>query len=105
MKQLNSLNSPDSIVRFILEFEPFLEKTAQNIKLKQESANKLKLESDAMSQQWTIITQSQIQINELKEQAKMDKDQVEIYNANTSSWTKQVEKLQLKIEEERRKKT
>lgn len=43
LKQLNNPDSPNSIVVFIIEFEPFLEQPIQNIKIKKEYANRLKL--------------------------------------------------------------
>lgn len=39
LKQLNNPDTPDSIMGFLLEFEPFLKKTSQNVKLKKESAD------------------------------------------------------------------
>lgn len=42
LNQLNSLDSPNAIVGFILEFKPFLDKTTQNIKMKIKSSNRLK---------------------------------------------------------------
>lgn len=68
-------------------------------------ANRIKLQTDVMSWKWTLITQSQSLINELEEHAKQDKDQVALCNENTFVWTKKMEELQLKIEEERRNKT
>lgn len=53
-----------------------------------------------MSQQWTLVTQSHIQINEMEVHDKKDKDHVALCNENISSQKKHVEKLQLKIEEE-----
>lgn len=50
---------------FILEFKPFLEQTAQNFNMKKESASILKQETDPMSQQWDLVTQSRGRINEL----------------------------------------
>lgn len=43
LKQQNNPNSPNSLVGFILEFEPFLKKTAQNIQMKKKYANIQKL--------------------------------------------------------------
>lgn len=42
LKQLSCLDAPDSILFFVLDFEPFLEQTAQNVKLKKEYAKRLK---------------------------------------------------------------
>lgn len=42
--------------------------------MKKEFSNNLKQKNDVMSQQWTLVTQSQGQINKLEAQAKEDKD-------------------------------
>lgn len=94
LKQLNNSDSHDSIANFILEFKPFLEKTAQNIKMKKEFVNRLKLQTDVISQQWDLVTQSQGWINEFEAKVKEDKDQVATHNASILSWTKQVNELQ-----------
>lgn len=95
LKQLNNLDSPDSIVGFILEFEPFLEQTAQNIKMKKMHVNRLKMLLDSMSQQWGLVNQSRGRINELEAKAKEDKDQVANNNANILSQTNYNKKLKM----------
>lgn len=80
LKQLNSPNSPDYIVSFILKFESILEQTTQNIKLKKKSTKRLKQQVDSMSPKLTLITQSQSQSNQMEEYDKKDKDQVVLCN-------------------------
>lgn len=53
VKQMNSPSIPYFILLFILKFEPFLEQTTQNFKLKKESDDRLKQHIDVMTQQWT----------------------------------------------------
>lgn len=78
--------------------ESVLEQTTQNIKIKKESAYRLKLQINAMHQQCDLITQYWGWINEIKEKGKEYKDRVETYNAYILSWTKQMDELK-KIEE------
>lgn len=49
LKYLNNPYLPNSTFNLILEFESFLDQIAQNIKMKKESAKKIKQKIDVMS--------------------------------------------------------
>lgn len=81
LKQLNHPRAPDSIVGFLLDFEPFLEKNAKNVKIKK-SSYRLDQHTNDMFQEWNLVTQSQGWITEWETQAKEVKYRVATCDAN-----------------------
>lgn len=87
LKQVNNPKTPDYIASFILDFEPFLEQTAKNVRLKKESACRLDQQTNVMSQQWDLIAQSEGQITKLETKAKEEiKDRVATCDTNILNW-------------------
>lgn len=58
---------------------------------KERIADRLKIQIDAMAQEWVLFVQSQERVNKLEKHVKEGLDQeVETYNENILSWTKQI---------------
>lgn len=56
LSKLNKPEAPDSIVNFVLDFEPYLEQNTQISRLKKESASRLDQRTKAMFHQWDLVS-------------------------------------------------
>lgn len=87
LKKVNNPKTPDYIAGFILDFEPFLEQTAKNVRLKKEFACRLDQQTNVISQQWDLVVQFEGQITKLETKSKEEiKDRVATYNTNILNW-------------------
>lgn len=66
------------------------------MKMKQESARKLKKKSEIISKQQELITQSQSRVDQFEAQTKKNEDQLAFYNEHILNLTKQLEEPQRK---------
>lgn len=56
LSKLKKPEAHDSIVNFVLDFEPYLEQTTQISRLKKESASRLDQLTKAMFHQWDLVS-------------------------------------------------
>jgi len=72
LKKLNTLESKDSIIGFILEFEPLLERIVNDYRTKQENSNRLEMQTRARHQEMAKLEISQHQLAILGDQSKKE---------------------------------
>lgn len=87
-----SRNNP--IVHFMLEFESFMDQISRNMKMKQESASKLKQKNEDVSKLWELISRYQSRIDKLAVKGKNNEYELAIYHGEISILKKQLEELQ-----------